>query len=423
MKSTRLGPAGKIAGAFIDSKLTPLFLVAASSQLPLAFFPLFTQAADNPLTWLDLGVVISLPIAGYQLAILLGSPYARPLAVRFGYRAFMLLVCVPTIAAYVGLYFATNVIEIIVFRTLSGFGYATVMLACQDYVLDVAPKEQRSRSLGIYSGVLFAGVFSGTAMGGVLADRLGQSTVFLVSAALMVVAGLLVFRLVPGRRARLPDEQIPADQPPVEKSRVSIWAPLANPRFAALVLGVAIPANVVLQAFVAYLATLYLSELGASAADIGRTLMGFFLTIALMGPATARLTASRFDPALMTLAGAGLCGIALLAGALWGTQLGMLVAILGAGLGQGMSRGPQISVALSIAESDHRQLGSNAALGSLRTMERAGSIIGLVLIAFASSHIGYPAAIGVVAVWVLAGAVAFVASLAEKNTSPPSRAK
>ena len=107
-------------------------------------------------------MVIALPIAGYQVAILLGSPYARPLAERFGYRSFMLLVSMPTIVAYVGLYFATNVLEIILFRTVSGFGYATIMIACQDYVLDVAPKEQRSRSLGIYSGVLFAGVFCGT---------------------------------------------------------------------------------------------------------------------------------------------------------------------------------------------------------------------------------------------------------------------
>ena len=403
--------------SYLNDIRLPLFLVSASSQLPLAFFPLFTKAADNPLTWLDLGVVISLPIAGYQLAILLGSPYARPLATRFGYRAFMLLMSAPTIVAYVGLYFSTNVIEIIVFRTVSGFGYATIMLACQDYVLDVAPKEQRSRSLGIYSGVLYSGVFCGTAMGGVLADRLGQHMVFLVSAALMVVAGLLVHRLVPGRRARLPSEQIPAEPAPAEpapaeKPRVSIWAPLANLRFAAVVFGLAVPANVVLQVFVAYLATLYLSELGASAADIGRTLMGFVLTIALLGPVTARLTDGRVDPALMTVAGIALCGASLLVGAVWGTQLGMLVAVLGAGIGQGMSRGPQISVALSIAESDSRQLGSNAALGSLRTIERGGSIIGLVLIAFLSSHIGYPAAIGVVGIWVLAGAVAFVASLA-----------
>jgi predicted MFS family arabinose efflux permease len=392
--------------SYLNDIRLPLFFIAAASQLPLAFFPLFTRAADNPLTWLDLGVVISLPIAGYQLAILAGSPYARPLADRFGYRGLMLLVAVPTIVAYIGLYFATNVIEIVLFRTVSGFGYAIIMLACQDYVLDVVPKRQRSRSLGIYSGVLFAGIFCGTAMGGVLADRLGQDTVFLVSAALVLLAGLLVFRLIPGRRA-----QPPAERAPAGKSSVSIWAPLGNLPFAALVLGIAIPANVIFQAFVAYLAALYLNDLGASPADIGRTLMVFFLMIALMGPATARVTDGRFDPALMAVAGGVLSGVALLAGAVWGTQLGILVAVWGAGIGHGMIRGPQVSAALSIAESDLRHLGSNAVLGSLRTLERGGSIIGLVLIALLSSHIGYPAAIAAIGVWAIAGAVAYAATL------------
>jgi len=395
-----------MAFSYLNDIRLPLFLVAAASQLPLAFFPLFTRAADNPLTWLDVGVVIALPIAGYQLAILAGSPYARSLADRFGYRGLMLLVAVPTIVAYVGLYFATNVLEIVLFRTVSGFGYAIIMLACQDYVLDVVPKRQRSRSLGIYSGVLFAGIFCGTAMGGVLADRLGQDTVFLVSAALVMLAGLLVFRLIPGGRA-----QPPAERAPAGKSSVSIWAPLRNLPYAALVLGIAIPANVIFQAFVAYLAALYLNDLGASAADIGRTLMVFFLMIALMGPATSRVTDGRVDPALMALAGGVLSGVALLAGAVWGTQLGILVAVWGAGIGHGMVRGPQVSVALSIAESDLRHLGSDAVLGSLRTLERGGSIIGLVLVALLSSHIGYPAAIAVIGVWAIAGAVAYAASM------------
>jgi predicted MFS family arabinose efflux permease len=392
--------------SYLNDIRLPLFLIATASQLPLAFFPLFTRAADNPLNWLNLGVVISLPIAGYLLAILLSSPCSRPLEIRFGHRRLMLLAAVPTLAAYVGLYFSTNVIEIVLFRTLSGFGYAIISIACQDYVLDVVPKAQRSRSLGIYSGVLFAGIFSGTAMGGVLADRLGQNTVFLVSAALVLLAALLVFRLMPERRL-----QSSAEKAPAAKSPLSIWTPLRNLPYAALVLGIVVPVSVAWQAFVTYLAALYLSELGASAADIGRTLMVYFLMIALMGPVTARVTDGRVEPALVALAGAVLAGVSLLAGAFWGSQLGILLAVWGTGIGHGVARGPMVSVALSIAESDLRHLGPDAVLGSLRTMERGGSIIGLLLIALLSSYIGYAAAILVIGVWAIAGAAAYAASL------------
>ncbi len=269
--------------SYLNDIRLPLFLFAAADELPLAFFPLFTRAADNPLSWLDLGVVISLPLAGYLIAIMAGSPYARPLADRFGHRKLILLAAVPAIAAHVGLYLSTNVIEIVLYRTVAGFAYAVVTLACLDYVLDVVPKEQRTRSLGIYSGVLFAGIFCGTAMGGVLADRLGQDSVFLVSAG--PGAGLRPARVSAASRGQAAARRRGRY---VEGTSASIWAPLRSRRFSALVFGVAIPAQVLMQAFISYLVVLYLHELGASAADTGRTLMVFFLMIALMGPVTAR---------------------------------------------------------------------------------------------------------------------------------------
>jgi MFS family permease/methyl-accepting chemotaxis protein len=399
--------------SYLSDIRLPLFLFAAADGLPLAFFPLFTRAANNPLTWVDLGVVISLPLAGYLIAITAGSPYARPLADRFGHRNLMLMAVVPTIAAHLGLYFSTNVIEIILFRTVAGFGYAIVTLACQDYVLDVVPKTQRDRALGSYSGVLFAGIFCGIAMGGVLADRLGQDTVFLVSAILVLFSGLLIHRLLSSRK--LPPA--PSDYSPDVKTG-SIWAPLRNFRFSALLFGVAIPGQVLLQAFISYLVALYLHDLGASAADIGRVLMVFFLMITLLGPATARIIDGRFDPALVTGLGGILCGIALLAGASWGTQLGVLVAVWIAGIGQGMMRGPQVSIAMSLAETDLAQLGSNTVLGTLRTLERGGSIVGLIMIALASSYIGYPASMAVVGAWVLVGVVAFAVAFAIRGKPP-----
>ncbi len=411
---TRFGlssqPPKLILFSYLNDIRLPLFLFAAADALPLAFFPLFTRAANNPMQWLDLGVVISLPLAGYLIAIMVGSPFTRLLADRFGHRKLILMAVVPTIAAHLGLYLSTNVIEIVLLRTIAGFGYAIVTLACQDYVIDVVPKEQRSRSLGSYTGVLFAGIFCGTAMGGVLADRLGQDTVFLVSAALVLASGLLVHRLLPGRK--LPTTT--TDSLPDAKPG-SIWTPMRSISFSALLFGIAIPGQVIMQAFISYLVALHLHDLGASTADIGRVLMVYFLMITLMAPATARFTESRFDPTLVTILGGLLSGIALLAGASLSTQLGVLVAVWGAGVGQGMMRGPQVSIAMSLAETDLAQLGPNTVLGSLRALERGGSIIGLIVIALASSHIGYPAAMAVVGAWVLLGVFAFVVSLAMRG--------
>jgi predicted MFS family arabinose efflux permease len=402
--------------SYLNDIRLPLFLFAAADSLSLAFFPLFTRAADNPLSWVDLGVVISLPIAGYLIAIMGASPFARPLTVRFGHHKLLLLAAVVSILAHLGLFISTNVIEIMLFRTMGGLGYGVFTLVCQDYVLDVLPKEQRTRSLGSYSGILCAGIFSGAAMGGVLADRLGQANVFLLSTFLVLTSSLLIYYLLPSRNI---SPVTSTDS--LDAKSGSIWTPLRSQRFLFLLLGIVIPTAVLSQAFISYVAALYLHDLGASAADIGRVLMLFFLMITLMAPATARLTESRIDPALVVALGGILCGVVLLVGAYWGTQLGMLIAVWGAGIGQGMMRGPQVSIAMSLAEGDLARLGSNAVLGSLRTFERGGSIIGLIIIALLSSHHGYPAAIAVMGAWVLLGAIFYAAYCAMQSRPVETR--
>jgi hypothetical protein len=116
-------------------------------------------------------------------------------------------------------------------------------------------------------------------MGGVLADRLGQDSVFLVSAGLVVISGLLIHRLLPDFKL----SQTATGHSPQARSR-SIWTPLCSFHFSALLFGITIPAGVLSQAFISYLVALYLHDLGASTADIGRILMVYFLMITLMGP-------------------------------------------------------------------------------------------------------------------------------------------
>jgi MFS family permease len=125
------------------------------------------------------------------------------LADWFGHRNLLLMAMAPALVGHFGLALSGNVLEIIFFRTLIGFGYAIATLAFQDYVLDLLPKEQRVRSLGFVTAALFGGIFAGTSLGGILADRLRASAVFYVSAGLVVTSAVLTLRFVPsGQRAR-----------------------------------------------------------------------------------------------------------------------------------------------------------------------------------------------------------------------------
>jgi MFS family permease len=388
--------------SYLNDVRLPLFLLAAADQLSLSFFPIYARSAQSSLTWIDPGVAISLPLAGYLFAIVLCSPLVRPLTDQFGHRRLIMLSIIPLAVAHIGLYLATNIEEIIIFRTLTGFGYAFATLACQDYVLDVVPREQRVRSLSLFTAALFGGLFAGTAMGGVLADRLGQDFVFLISAGLALLSGLLTARLLPKRSPREKDkafrlsEYIPL-----------VWKPLGNARFAALLIGVTIPAGILLQAFLSYLVALKMEALGASLADIGRTLMLYFLIVALVSPLIGRLVNRRLSPSIAVVGGAVIAGSALLVPAYWPAYWSVLLSVSAAGLAHGLIRDSQIAIALEIAEGEMKEVGVETVFGAFRVLERIGSIIGLVCVAAIASFAGFPVAIATIALCILSGALVF----------------
>lgn len=379
----------------------PLFLFIAADELPLSFFPLFTRAAENPWDWLDQGIVISLPLIGYLLAIFTSSPVARLLTSVVGHRKLLFLAMAPAVVTHIGLFFSTTVPEIVLFRTLSGFGYAIATLTYQDYVLDMIPKEHRTKSIGNFTAVLVGGIFCGTAIGGILADRLGQPAVFLISALLVVVACVLILLFIPAQDKTLGTTR------KIEVKPSAILKALSDKHFSSFVLGIAIPCNIIMQAFIAFIVALYMNELGASTAETGRTLMGYFLMIYFIGPISTKLSDTRVNPAIVTMIGAALAGTSLLVAGLVATKQALLLAVLGAGFGHGLVRSHQLSVVMHIAESSLVRLGLNVVLGTLRTLERGGSILGLLAVAWLYGLVGYQGAISLIGLLSLLGVVLF----------------
>ena len=157
-------------------------------------------------------------------------------------------------------------------------------------------------------------------------------------------------------------------------------------------------------------AALTLDAQGASAAEIGRILMLFFLTLMAAGPLAARLSERlKASHAILCIGAAGLCGLAMLPAGLQPSQATMALAMIATGIGGAMIRGAQVSIALTLAETDLAGIGPTAVLGALRTGERLGSIVGLVLIAALAGSVGYEAAILAAAVWTIVGGAIFAA--------------
>ncbi len=379
----------------------PLFLFIVADELQLSFFPLFTRAAENPWDWVDQSIIISLPLVGYLIAIFICSPFAKRLTLLFGYKKLLLWAMVPAIFIQIGLYFSTSVTEIIFLRTLSGLGYAIATLTYQDYVIDMISPQRRTRSLGSFTAVLVGGIFCGTATGAILADRLGQHSVFLISSALVALACLLIIFLLPANTLSTVNRQHH------EFKLSSIIHLVTNKRFFSFAVGIAMPCNVIMQAFIAFIVALYMNQLGATTAETGRTLMGYFLMTYFIAPASTKYSEHKVSPSNITIIGALITGIALLFAGIANTQQEFLLAVLGVGLGHGLVRSHQLPVLIQLTESSLAQISQYVVLGATRTIERGGSIIGLLIAAWLSGVIGYRSTIILLGTLSLCGVLLF----------------
>jgi predicted MFS family arabinose efflux permease len=334
---------------------------------------------------------------------MLASPYSRALSERWGHRKLLLVALVPVLLSNLGMYYADNVIEIILLRTIAGAGYAVAVLACRDYVLDVVPKEQRTKSLGLFSTALFGEIFAGTAVGGIFADRFGYSIVFLVNALLVLIAALLFYGMIPGGRRQVAQGE-------VKLSWQSLFRAVKDRRCFGIIFGLAIPQSIMDQVFISYLFALQLDVLNASAAVIGRMLRVYFLMIMLAGSLIGWLSSLRISNQTIALSGSFLTGLVLIQTAYLPYQWAMLAAAAGAGLGHGLVRGPQVKMTMDLAETRLANLGADSVLGALRFFERVGSLIGLLILAAITEYFGISAAITAIGVLILLGMVLYILS-------------
>ena len=376
-----------------------LFVFVVAEELSKSFLPQLTLGATDPDALLDPAVAVSLPIVAYLLTLGLASPFAGRLATSLGQRRLLLLGFAVAAASHLGMVFAETAWQITLLRGLTGVGYALSTVASLEYLIERSPGSDRMRAMTTFVFIVIGGTFAGTALGGILADRLGYRPVFAVSVILVAAAALLAWRLLSGtRRGSV------AEDPGAFTSR-DIRAVLRQPRLLALLAGVTVPMNVLLAAFLWYLVPLTLAAAGDSPSVIGRTLMLYYLAVLVAGPIVGRLGGTHITTPTLVGFGALVSGLALLIPSAGVTTMSVSIAVVVVGLGHAAIRGPQLSLAIELGEGGGAGAGRGATLAAMRTLERLGSLAGLLLAALVAARTDLVTAMAVLAISVtLAGA-------------------
>ena len=385
----------------------PLFLYIFAEQLSTSFIPLFARSVYQSGGWVPEALAIGVPITVFAAMIAVASPVGAGLVGRFGSRAVLGMGCVPAILGYLLTAQAGSIEAFTAWRALTAVGYALITIGCQSYLVSASEGGQRGRSMAVFVYAAMTGAVCGTAIGAVLADRVGYRGTFCVSALLTLAAAVLALRTMDraaGRRDR------PADLPGEAESHAGeLRMALRTPAFLALLLFAAMPAKLVLTGFVFYIGPLFLQALGNTQPEIGRQVMLYSLMMLLTIRAGA-WSADRMGLASGSIAVAGAAtGAGLLLAVVAPASVAVPVGIMVVGLSQGLASAPMLAVVPELCPGLAGRLGVATLYGFLRFGERMGSIAGPLVAAGLVAAFGFPTAIAGIGVLSLMATAAYLA--------------
>ena len=377
----------------------PLFLFMFAEELPRSFLPLFVARLSPADAVISDELLFGLPIALFMLAGAVTVPFGGRLADRFGARQVFLAGIVPATVGYVGTFLAHGYYDLIGWRILSGFGYGLIFIAAQAWVAENTHERSRAQDMSVFVGAVFAATICGPSIGGILAGRIGYEATFLLSAALALISGLIVYGMLDGTVKQ---------RPPIQTASVGEeWrALLSDGRLFAVTIFAAVPGKLILAGFLFYLVPLYLSELGNRQSVIGWMIMLYGVSTLLCMPLAARYADRSGRHAAVVATGGILAGLGCLASlsdaTVGGASNAVMIAILALGIGHALSLTSQLAIVQEVASRHHR-LGQASVIGAYRLVERAGMVLGPVVAGVLAANFGYQGAIVGIGVIVLAG--------------------
>src|SRR4051794_20326616 len=149
------------------------------------------SASGSTLQWIVDAYLLS--FAGVLLTMgTLGDRFGRKKALQAGLVVFG----VSSVLAAL----AQDADQLIVLRTVMGIGGAMIMPATLSVIMDVFPREERGKAIGIWSAIAGVGVGLGPFIGGLLLEWFSWSAVFWLNVPIVAVALGAGLRLVPESR-------------------------------------------------------------------------------------------------------------------------------------------------------------------------------------------------------------------------------
>ncbi|MBF0223967.1 MAG: MFS transporter [Desulfobacterales bacterium] len=358
------------------------FIYFFGSFLASSFLPLYAgELYKTPIWGLKKDFVIGLPISSEMLFVGIAIILAGGIIDRKGWHwSFFIGVAFSTIGAFLcGI--ANNVIQFIVYRGISGFGYGLSWLACQGYVVEHTDSTCRAKGISNLVSGIFAGSICGGAVGGMLSERIGYAPVFFVASFIMILSLLFVLGF-------MGDVII---QPIFDKAKQKIGFKkllqfIFNKNILILILFSSIPGALCFVGIMYYLTPIYLKSLDVSQSNIARALMVYGLSMIYLAPLISHFVDKSSDKKIYVTISGIFGGMALLTFYVLDGFMAAIVIIFLLSLSNSFGFASRIIFALTTKIA--KDIGEGKSMGIYFALERVGQVIGPIILALAVAMSG-----------------------------------
>jgi MFS family permease len=350
-----------------------LYLFAAS--LPLSFLPLHMGAlmerASTTSTWISNDILLGLPISAEMFLAALGILIGGSQADRQGWqRIFFTGIVISALGAVLSA-LAAHPGTFIVGRGVAGLGYGLTWMSFQCFIFANTDSRSKAGVLAALTAGLFSGILCGSAAGGMLADTFGFSTVFAITAALLVLP-ILFASLFLREFFLAPKKPAPSSEAGTSASTLVDF--FTDRNVFSLVLFASVPAAICFTGFIYYALPIYLKESGYTQANIARLIMVYGLMMIFLAPPVNRLV-DRLGRRKIFISTAGILGgLGLGAFHFFGGFWAAATAVVMLGISSSVGLSAQTIFAVELPVS--RRVGEGTAMGAYRFLQRMGQVLG-----------------------------------------------
>ena len=378
------GERTTLFAAALDHIRWPFFLLVFADSLSLSFFPVFVSQFYSPGLGLSKSLVVGLPISIFMFTWALSMPWAGGMGDRVGHRkAFVIGAAITT----VGLVLTANahsLWDLLAWRSLTALGYGLVFITSQSYVTNNTPPQQRTRGMALFLSSFFAGSLAGSAIGGILSDRLGHQVTILLSGLLSATAALFVLRFL-----RTNPNQVAFKRKLTARDFKLL---LGNKKFVGVTFLAAIPAKIALTGFLYYAVPLYLKLLGNNQSTTGRIMMAYGLAIIALSPFMAKLADRVGKLGWFISVGGYSSALAMFIVYYFDSTAGLLVSVTLLGIAHAIGVSPQMPLINELCREVVQEVGAGTVTGIFRLIERFGNVLGPIISGLLISQFGFAGA-------------------------------